>query len=155
MPPSDSDNFDFDAPEVIAVREDEGQSPEVIEQCFQLRVRYTSVGFVSFRLLPVPYSMPTKTTAWLQIRANCIESLDKMLYDKANTDSPSPPYLEAVRRRLNGMQSVTRLQFQLHRDGHIDLITPVDSDAEDILGEPVLKIGASLMSLATASRFSM
>ncbi|KAK1638017.1 hypothetical protein BDP81DRAFT_423926 [Colletotrichum phormii] len=155
MPTSDLDDFDFDAPEVIAVREDEGQSPEVIQQCFQLRVRYASVGFVSFRLLPVPNSMTTKTTAWLQIRANCIESLDKMLYDKANTDSPSPPYLEAVRRRLNGMQSVTRLQFQLHRDGHIDLVTPVDSDAEDILGEPVSKTGAPLMSLATASRFSM
>jgi len=155
MPRCDSDDFDFEASEVIAVREDEGQPPEVIEQCFELRVRYSSPGLVSFRLFPVPNGVPTKSTACLQIRANYIESLEKMLYDKASTKCPSPPCLEAVRWRLRGMQSVTRLQFQLHTDSHIDLITPLDFDTGNTVSEPVLNARASLMSLATSSRFSM
>ncbi|KAK1990863.1 hypothetical protein LX36DRAFT_553278, partial [Colletotrichum falcatum] len=155
MPRCDSDDCDFEACEVIAVREDEEQPPEVIEQCFELRVRYSSLGLVSFRLLPASDGMPTKTTPWLQIRANCIESLEKMLYDKANTKSPSPPYLETVRWRLKGMQSVTCLRFQLHTGGHIDLITPVDSHPEATSGEPILDPQASLMTLAAASRFSI
>ncbi|KAL0764311.1 hypothetical protein CaCOL14_013153 [Colletotrichum acutatum] len=156
MLPCDLDDCDFEASNVIAVREDEGQSPEVIKQCFRLRIRYSSPGLVSFRLLVVPDGVSTKTTSWLQIRADCIESLEKMLYDKANTNTPSSPYLEIVRMRLNGMQSVARLQFQLHKDGHIDLVTPIDPDAENTTGgEPVLDTRASLMSLATASRFSV
>ncbi|KAI3545119.1 hypothetical protein CABS01_11781 [Colletotrichum abscissum] len=156
MLPCDLDDCDFEAPNVIAVREDEGQSPEVIEQSFRLRIRYASPGLVSFRLLVVPDGMSTKTTSWLQIRADCIELLEKMLYDKANTSGPSPPYLETVRLRLNGMQSVARMQFHLHKDGRIDLVTPNDSDSGNTTdGEPVLDTRALLKSLATASRFSV
>ncbi|KAK2037190.1 hypothetical protein LZ31DRAFT_560604, partial [Colletotrichum somersetense] len=155
MPLCDSDDFDFEASQVIVVREDEGQPPEVIEHCFELRVRYSYLGLVSFRLLPAYDGTPVKNTAWLQIRASCVKSLEKMLYDKANTNSPSPPYLEAVRCRLNGMQSVTRLQFHLHTDAHIDLITPPDSDTKNAIVEPVLNTRASLISLATALRFSL
>lgn len=155
MPPCDPDKPDFDVHEVIAVREDEGQSPVVIEQRLQLRARYSSPGLVYFRLFSAPNGMPTNTTTWLQIRANCIKSLNKTLYDKTDTSGPDPPYLETVRWLLHGMQSVACLQFELHSEGKIDLITPIDSDNENTPNKPVLDTRASLMSLATASRFSV
>ncbi|OHE93921.1 hypothetical protein CORC01_10820 [Colletotrichum orchidophilum] len=155
MPPCDPDDPDFDVHELIAVREDEGQLPEVIKQCFQLRARYSSPGLVYFRLFSAPNGMPTNTTTWLQIRANCIKSLKKTLFDKTDTSCPVPPYMDTVRRLLHGMQSVTCLQFQLHREGNIDLVTPIDSENENTPGEPLLETPASLMSLATASRFSV
>lgn len=152
MPPCDPDEPDFDVHEVIAVREDEGQSAVVIKQRLQLRARYSSPGLVYFRLFSAPNGMPTNTTTWLQIRANCIKSLNKTLYDKTDTSGPDPPYLETVRWLLHGMHSVACLQFELHSEGKIDLITPIDSDTP---GEPFLETPASLMSLATASRFSV
>ncbi|KXH60877.1 hypothetical protein CNYM01_12625 [Colletotrichum nymphaeae SA-01] len=155
MPPYYPDDSDFDVHEVIAVREDEGQLPEVIEQRLQLRARYSSPGLVCFRLFSAPNGMPTNTTTWLQIRANCIKSLKKTLYDKTGTSGPVPPYLETVRWLLHGMQSVACLQFQLHSEGKIDLVTPIDSDNENTPNGPVLDTRASLVSLAKASRFSV
>ncbi|EFQ36496.1 hypothetical protein CGRA01v4_15054 [Colletotrichum graminicola] len=152
--PSDQD-VNFDAHDVIAVLEDEGRPPQVIEQHFQLRARYASHASVVFRLFPVTDSTSTMPTSFLQIKAGDIKSLEKEVYGKANPNSPGPAYLDVVRKLLNGMHSVACLRFQLRSRGIIDLIKPSDSSSGNIPVNPVLDTCTSLQSLALTSLFSI
>ncbi|KAH9225239.1 hypothetical protein K456DRAFT_1418748 [Colletotrichum gloeosporioides 23] len=152
--PSGQD-FKFDASDVIVVLEGEGRPPEVMEQHFQLRARYSPHASVFFRLFPVIDNVSTTTTACVQVKAGDIISLEKEVYGKVNAANPGPAYLEVVRGLLNGMHSVACLRFQLRSHGTIDLIAPADSDVDSAPGHRSLDTCASLRSLAAASLFSL
>ncbi|KDN63893.1 hypothetical protein CSUB01_10810 [Colletotrichum sublineola] len=153
---SSGNDLNFDAPDVVVVREESGRPPELIDQQFQLCVRYSSPAFVLFRLSHSVNSASTNTTVYLQIRVDCIQSLEKTTFDNASTtNTPSPPHIETIRQRLNGIRSVTRLQFQLHRGSHAQLIVPLDLPMGKVSGDSVLDTCVSLKSLAAASLFSL
>ncbi|KZL81484.1 hypothetical protein CI238_13370 [Colletotrichum incanum] len=145
-----SDEFDFDASDVVAVREDPGQQPELIGQRFHLSIRYSESASVLFRL-----SYSTNTTAYLQIRVDCIQSLEKRTYNKSSTNPSSPPFLETVRQQLNNMHSVTRLRFQLHGGSNAQLIVPLGYTIGKVSGDSVGDTHGSPESLAAASLFSL
>ncbi|KAF0316869.1 hypothetical protein GQ607_015882 [Colletotrichum asianum] len=152
--PSGQD-FQFDASDVIVVLEEEGRPPEVIEQHFQLRARYSPHASVFFRLFPVIDNASTTTTACVQIKAGDIKSLEKEVYGKVNAANPGPAHVEVVRGLLGGMHSVACLRFKLRSHGTIDLIQPVDSDIDNVPGDRILDTCASLRSLVAASLFSL
>ncbi|KAK2036236.1 hypothetical protein LZ31DRAFT_511286 [Colletotrichum somersetense] len=146
---------DLIVPEVVAVREDQGQPPDVIPHQFRLRVRCSQQGLVLFRLVIsfVDGASTLKTTIYLQITAHSLDSLDRSDYNKANAQHP--PCLEHVYNRLNNIQSVTRLQFQLSSGEGIQLVVPSDFDVGNILGDTVRSMFESAESLAAASSFSL
>ncbi|KAK1976435.1 hypothetical protein LZ30DRAFT_734675 [Colletotrichum cereale] len=148
-------DFDFDVPEVIAVREDTGQPPELINHKFQLAIRYSSPALVLFRLIYSINGASTNTTIYLQIRVDCIESLEKKTYGNSDNNTPSPPYFETVRQRLNGIRSVARLKFQLYGGRNVQLIVPFDFTIGKVYADQVCDTHGSPKSLAAASLFSL
>lgn len=154
------DDIDFDpdfsiTSNVVAVLEDKGRPPKVVEQLFTLRAHYHPKSSVLFRLFPVTDSASTRITHCLQIKAGDIKSLEKEVYGTANRQIPPPPWFGAVSSLLSGMKSVACLQFQLHSPSNVDLIKQADFSTENTPGEPVPDTWASLESLATASLFSL
>ncbi|KAK1973335.1 hypothetical protein LZ30DRAFT_787947 [Colletotrichum cereale] len=150
-------DLNFDAPGVLAVREDEGQPPEFISQPFDFRVRYQSPGLVLFHLAValtagVAAETATKPTVYLQMTADQIHSLKKTNHDTADTNSSNPPFLETVRRRLNGIRSVTRLKFRLYSGKWAKLIVPLDFTTQNASGDLAFEAAESL---AVASLFSL
>ncbi|KAF4881095.1 hypothetical protein CGCFRS4_v015902 [Colletotrichum fructicola] len=154
LPRSPGQNLNFDATGVIAVREDEGRPPEFISQPFDLRVRYQHPGLVLFHIvISLADSVATKTTVYLQITANQIHSLKKSNHDTTDINSPNrPPFLENVRRQLNGVRMLTRLKFRLHDSQRVKFIVPRSFTTENVSEDPAF--GAA-ESLAAASLFSL
>ncbi|KAK1976167.1 hypothetical protein LZ30DRAFT_735287 [Colletotrichum cereale] len=153
MPPSKPD---FTVREVVAVREDPGRPPKVIPQRFELRIRCSPQGLVLFRLdISFTDSASTKTTVYLRITADSLDSLDRTDYDKTNANTQTPPYLEDVCNRLNDMNSVTRLRFRLRGGEGFQLVVPLDFDVDKILGNTARSAFEGTESLAAASWFSL
>ncbi|KAK1973794.1 hypothetical protein LZ30DRAFT_742419 [Colletotrichum cereale] len=152
MPPSKPDLI---VREVVAVREDPGRRPEIIPQQFELRVRHSQQGLVLFCLVFsfADGASTTKTTIYLQITADSVGSLGRMRYNKTNANQ-NPPYLENVYERLNGMQTVTRLQFQLRSGEGIQLVVPLDFDVGNI-GDTARSTFKRTESFAAALSFSL
>ncbi|KZL79492.1 hypothetical protein CI238_13644, partial [Colletotrichum incanum] len=92
----------FVVPKVVAVREDEeGRGLEIIPQQFGLRVPHSPKGLVLFRLdVAITDSASTKTTLYLQITADFLDSLVRMDYNNTNVNIHNPPYLENVLKQL-------------------------------------------------------
>lgn len=147
---------DFVVPEVVAVREDQGRAPEIIPQQFEFRVRYSRRGLVLFCLVvSFADSASTKTTVYLQITADSLESLDRTDYNETDTNAQNPPYLENVRQQLKGMHSITRLQFRLRSGEGIQLAVPLDFTLEKIPDDTPRSTFEFAESLAAASGFSL
>jgi len=147
--------FDFDASNVIAVREDPGQPPEIINQRFHLAIRYSESASVLFRLSCSINSPPTNTIVYLQIRADCIRSLKRTTYENSDTSTPSPPCFETVRQRLDDIHSIARLQFQLHSGSNVQLIVPSSFDIGKLSRDSASDTYGLPKSLAAASLFSL
>ncbi|KAK2022073.1 hypothetical protein LX32DRAFT_645837 [Colletotrichum zoysiae] len=147
-------DFNFDAAGVIAVRED-SEPPEVIGEAFHLSIRYSDSASVLFRLSHSINSASPDTTVYLQIRVDCIESLERTIHDNAHNSTPSPSCFEAVRQRLNGIQSITRLKFKLCGGSNAQLIVPFDFTIGKLSEESVWNTHGSPRSLAAASLFSL
>ncbi|KAI3527212.1 hypothetical protein CABS02_15422 [Colletotrichum abscissum] len=155
LPRPPGQNLNFDASHVIAVREeDDGRSSEFISQPFDFRVRYQSPGLVLFHIaVSLADSVATKTTVYLQITADQIHSLKKSNHDTTDTNSPNPPpFLENVRRQLNGVRLVTRLQFRLYGCQRAKFIVPRSFTTENVSEDPAFEAAESL---AVVSLFSL
>ncbi|KAK1997180.1 hypothetical protein LX36DRAFT_83972 [Colletotrichum falcatum] len=150
---SDAD-FNFDAPGVIAVRED-SEPPELINQAFHLSIRYSESASVLFRLGYSIDSAFPNNTVYLQIRVDCIESLERTTHDNAHNKTPSPPCFETVRQRLKGIHSITRLKFQLCGGSSPQLIVPFDFTVGKVYGDSACGTHGLPKSLAAASLFSI
>ncbi|KAK2036426.1 hypothetical protein LZ31DRAFT_561152 [Colletotrichum somersetense] len=141
---------------VVAVREDEGRGLEIIPQQFGLCVSHSPKGLVLFRLdVSITDSAATKTTLYLQITADSLDSLVRTDYDKTNADAQNPPYLENVFERLKLGHSVTRLQFRLHSGESIQFVVPSDFNVDNIPDDKARSTFECAESLAAASRFSL
>ncbi|TQN73721.1 hypothetical protein CSHISOI_01679 [Colletotrichum shisoi] len=144
-------------PKVVAVREDEeGRGLEIIPQQFGLRVPHSSKRLVLFRLdVSITDSTSTKSTLYLQITADSLDSLVRIDYEKTNADAQNPPYLENVLKQLKLTHSVTRLQFRLRSGEGIQFAVPFDFDVDKIPDGEARSTFEYAESLAAASRFSL
>ncbi|KDN68961.1 hypothetical protein CSUB01_11835 [Colletotrichum sublineola] len=147
---------DLVIPQVVAVREDQNRSPEIIPLQFQLRVRHSQQGLVLFRLV-LSYTDGASTperTIFLQVTADSVLSLDRTEHTKTNANQ-TPPCLEKVYKRLKDMRSIARLQFQLRSGEGIQLVVPLDFNVDNILGDAVRSTFEWAEWLAAASSFSL
>ncbi|KAK2035841.1 hypothetical protein LZ31DRAFT_306506 [Colletotrichum somersetense] len=149
-------NSDFTVPRVIAVREDAGQPPKIIPQQFKLRIRCSRQGFILFCLV-VSFTddASVKTTIYLQITADYLNSLDRTVHNKTDSNAETPPNIEDVCKLLKDITSVTRLQFQLRSSERIQLAVPSDFDPDEIPNDKARVTFESAELLAAASSFSL
>ncbi|KAK8004689.1 hypothetical protein PG990_010726 [Apiospora arundinis] len=143
---------------VFAVREDDddGCSPELVDQSLKLDALYKPSTSVLFRLsVPITDSSSTKITIYVQITPDRLISLRQTTCDARATSDHGPPCLDRVRERLGGTRFVTRLQFKLHPDSHAQLVVPADFNLQDDPASPARRVLCSVSSLATTSSFSL
>ncbi|KAK8092891.1 hypothetical protein PG999_014478 [Apiospora kogelbergensis] len=143
---------------VFAVREDDndGRSPELVDQPLKLDALYKPSTSVLFRLsVPIANSTSTKTMIYVQITPDRIISLRHTTCETSDTSDQTPRCLDLVREQLGGARFVTRLQFQLHTGSHAQLVVPADFNLDDSPDSPARRVLASASSLATASSFSL
>ncbi|KAK1990157.1 hypothetical protein LX36DRAFT_593142 [Colletotrichum falcatum] len=154
MPSSKSD---FVVPQVVAVREDEGRPPEIIPPHFQLRVRQSQQGLVLFSLTIcfTDGTSANKTTIYLQITADSIDSLERTDHSETDTNTQNPHYLQNIYQQLKDMHSITRLQFRLRNGESIQLAVPYDFNPENIHENTTRSIFEWVESLAASSTFSI
>ncbi|KAK2037869.1 hypothetical protein LZ31DRAFT_156567 [Colletotrichum somersetense] len=149
---------DFVVSKALAVRQDEGQPPEIIPQQFELRVRLSQQKLVLFCLVasfaPDGASAP-KPTIYLQFTADSLHPLHRMVYNKINPNPHDPSCLDRVWKLLQDIKNVTCLQFQLRCGRRIQLAVPLDFDPEKILDNTTRSAFQSAESLAAASSFSL
>ncbi|KAK1561604.1 uncharacterized protein LY79DRAFT_531098 [Colletotrichum navitas] len=150
-----SNKPDFVAPRVVAVREDEERLPKDTSPQFELRVRCSRQKLVLFSLVAsFAHGASAKTTVYLQITADSLDSLDRTDYNEADVNTANPPCPENIHQQL-GMRSVTRLQFRLRSGEAIQLVVPSDFTPEQIPDDMAQSAFEFAESLAAASRFSL
>ncbi|KAF6810754.1 hypothetical protein CMUS01_13400 [Colletotrichum musicola] len=142
---------------VFAVREDEDvRQPDFIDQPFRLNIMHHPSTSVLFRLsVSIIDSTSNKSTVYLQIPPDSISSLHSSICDTSDTSGECPPCIERVRQRLGGNRHVTRLQFHLHSDAHVQLVVPTGFAPDDTPDNPMRHPFSSATSLATAPSFSL
>lgn len=147
----------FAAHDTFVVCEDEDErQPEVLNQRFKFDAIHKSSASVLFRLsFSITDSSSTKTIIYLQIKPDCIASFRATICDTSDTSKGSPACLERIRQRLGNINLVLRLQLQLHKGTHAQLVVPHGFTLDKIPDDPARCAFSSATSLAAASSFSL
>ncbi|KAK2020772.1 hypothetical protein LX32DRAFT_291998 [Colletotrichum zoysiae] len=149
---------DFVVSNVVAVRQDEGQPPEIIPQQFELRVRLSQQKLLLFCLIASfapDGASASKSTIYLQFTADSLHPLHRVVYNKINPNPRDPSCLDHVWKLLQDTKNVTCLQFQLRSGRRIQLAVPLDFNPEKITDNTIQSAFRSAESLAAASSFSL
>lgn len=140
----------------VVCEDEDGRQSEFLDQLFKFDALYKASASVLFRLsLSITDSSSTKTTIYLQIESDCIASLRSTICDTSDTSEGRPACLERIRRRLDNIRLVLRLQLQLHSGASAQLVVPHGFTLDKFHDNPARYAFSSAASLAAASSFSL